>query len=62
MSDILPIAEAVLKVSAIAFMIGNLLAIGLETDLKAALAPLRDLRFVVTATLLDSLFSPPLPG
>ena len=58
MSDILPIAEAVLKASAIAFMIGNLLAIGLETDLKAALAPLRDLRFVVTATLLDSLFCP----
>ena len=58
MSDVLPIAEAVLKVSAIAFMIGNLLAIGLETDLKAALAPLRDLRFVVTATLLDSLFCP----
>jgi predicted Na+-dependent transporter len=57
-SDVLPIAEAVLKVSAIAFMIGNLLAIGLETDLKAALAPLRDLRFVVTATLLDSLFCP----
>jgi len=39
-------------------MIGNLLAIGLETDLKAALAPLRDLRFVVTALLLDSLFCP----
>ena len=58
MSDILPIAEAVLKVSAIAFMIGNLLAIGLETDLKAALAPLRDLRFVVTAMLLDSLLCP----
>jgi predicted Na+-dependent transporter len=57
-SDVLPIAEAVLKVSAIAFMIGNLLAIGLEIDLKAALAPLKDLRFVVTATLLDSLFCP----
>ena len=58
MSNILPIAEAVLKVSVIAFMIGNLLAVGLETDLKAALAPLRDLRFVVTATLLDCLFCP----
>ena len=58
MSDILPIAEAVLKASAIAFMISNLLAIGLETDLKAALAPLRDLRFIVTALLLDSLFCP----
>ena len=53
MSDILQIADAVLKVSVVAFMAGNLLAIGLETDLKAALAPLRDMRFVVTATLLD---------
>ena len=59
-SDILSIAEAVLKVSVIAFMIGNLLAVGLETDLRAALAPLRDLRFVATATLLDCLFCPAL--
>ena len=58
MSDILQIADAVLKVSVIAFMAGNLLAIGLETDLKAALAPLRDIRFVVTTTLLDALFCP----
>ena len=54
------IVDAVLKVSVVAFMAGNLLAIGLETDLKAALAPLRDLRFVVTATLLDALFCPAL--
>jgi hypothetical protein len=58
-SDILPIAEAVLKVSVIAFMIGNLLAIALETDLKAALAPLSDLRFVVTAL---PVLTPLLPG
>ena len=58
MSDILQIADAVLKVSVVAFMAGNLLAIGLETDLKAALAPLRDIRFVATATLLDALFCP----
>jgi predicted Na+-dependent transporter len=58
MSDILQIAGAVLKVSVVAFMVGNLLAIGLETDLKAALAPLRDVRFVVTATLLDWLLCP----
>jgi len=38
-SNILPVAGAVLKASAIAFMIGNLIAIGLETDLKAALRP-----------------------
>ena len=58
MSAILPIAEAVLKASVIAFMIGNLLAIGLETDVKAALAPLKDLRFVVTTTVLGCLISP----
>jgi BASS family bile acid:Na+ symporter len=57
-SAILPIAEAVLKASVIAFMIGNLLAIGLETDVKAALAPLKDLRFVVTTTVLGCLISP----
>ena len=60
MSDILSIAEAVLKVSVIVFMIGNLLAVGLETNLRAALAPLRDLRFVAMATLLDCLFCPAL--
>jgi len=59
-SDILSIAEAVLKVSVIVFMIGNLLAVGLETNLRAALAPLRDLRFVAMATLLDCLFCPAL--
>ena len=58
MSDILQIAGAVLKVSVVAFMVGNLLAIGLETDLKAALAPLGDMRFIVTAMLLDWLLCP----
>ena len=58
MSQLLQAADAVLKVSVVAFMVGNLLAIGLETDLKAALAPLGDMRFVVTATLLDVLFCP----
>ena len=58
MSEILQIADVVLKVSVVAFMVGNLLAIGLETDLKAALAPLSDVRFVVTATLLDWLLCP----
>jgi len=51
-------AEGLLKASAIAFMLGNLLAIGLEGDLKAALTPLRDLRFLLTATLLSWLFCP----
>ena len=58
MSDILQIAQAVLKVSVVAFIVGNLLAIGLETDLKAALAPLGDMRFIVTAMLLDWLLCP----
>ncbi len=58
MSEIQQVADVVLKVSVIAFMVGNLLAVGLETDLKAALAPLRNIRFVVTATLLDGLFCP----
>jgi len=58
LSDALSIAEAVLKASAIAFMLGNLLAVGLEADLKAALTPLRDLRFVLTATLLNWLICP----
>ena len=60
MSDILQIADGALKPSVVAFMVGNLLAIGLETDVKAALAPLGDVRFVVTATLLDWLFCPAL--
>jgi bile acid:Na+ symporter, BASS family len=60
MSEILQIANIVLKASVVAFMVGNLLAIGLETDLKAALTPLSDVRFVVTATLLDWLLCPAL--
>lgn len=60
MSDIQQLAEVVLPVSVVAFMVANLLAIGLETDFRAALAPLRDLRFVVTAALLDCLFCPAL--
>ncbi len=58
MSDILQIAEAVLRASVVAFMVGNLLAIGLETDLKAALTPLGDVRFVMTVMLLDWLLCP----
>jgi predicted Na+-dependent transporter len=58
MSDIQQAVEIVLRVSVVAFMAGNLLAIGLETDLKAALAPLADVRFVVTAALLDVVFCP----
>jgi hypothetical protein len=42
MSGLQKIAEAVLPVSVVGFMAGNLLAIGLETNLRAALAPLTD--------------------
>lgn len=58
MTDIQQVVEIVLRVSVVAFMAGNLLAIGLETDLRAALAPLADVRFVVTAALLDIVFCP----
>jgi BASS family bile acid:Na+ symporter len=52
------IAEIVLRLSVVAFMAGNLLAIGLETDLRAALRPLADRRFLATALLLDWLLCP----
>lgn len=54
------IAEAALRVSVVAFMAGNLLAIGLETNVRAALQPLRDKQFLVTTLLLDWLFCPAL--
>lgn len=60
MDDIEQIAELVLRPSVVVFMVGNLLAIGLETELRAALAPLRNLRFVVAVVLVDWLFGPAL--
>ena len=56
--ELQPYVELLLRLSVLIFMAGNLLAIGLETDLKAALAPLADLRFVVLVMLLDWLICP----
>lgn len=44
--------------SVIGFMAGNLLAIGLETNLRAAFAPLTDKRFVAMTLLIDWLLCP----
>lgn len=60
MEAVLHIAEIALRLSVIMFMIGNLLAIGLETDARAALAPLADLRFLFTVMAVDWLFGPAL--
>jgi BASS family bile acid:Na+ symporter len=49
-----------MRLSMVVFMVGNLLAIGLETDARAAAASLRDVRFVATVMVVDWLFSPAL--
>ena len=54
------VADIAIRISVVLFMVGNLLAIGLETDPRAALAPLRNLRFVVAVVLVDWLFGPAL--
>jgi BASS family bile acid:Na+ symporter len=56
--EIQQIAETVLRIAVVGFMAGNLLAIGLETNLRAALAPLADRRFLAVTLLLDWLLSP----
>lgn len=60
MEVLLHAAEIAIRPSVILFMVGNLLAIGLETDARAALAPLRDARFVVIVMVVDWLFAPAL--
>jgi bile acid:Na+ symporter, BASS family len=60
MEELLPAAEIAIRLSVILFMVGNLLAIGLETDVRAALAPLRDVRFLVIVMVVDWLFAPAL--
>ena len=47
MEELFHAAELAIRPSVVLFMAGNLLAIGLETDGRAALAPLRDVRFLV---------------
>jgi len=48
MDQIHHVADIAIRLSVILFMVGNLLAIGLETDVTAALTPLRDFRFLAT--------------
>ena len=53
-------AAAALPVILMAFMVSNLLSVGLELDLGMVLAPLRDLRFVLLVVLWDWLACPAL--
>lgn len=50
--------DLAIRVSVAVFMAGNLLAIGLETEARAAGAALRDGRFVATVVVLDWVVSP----
>lgn len=60
MKEILDIAEIAIRPAVILFMVGNLMAIGLETDARAALAPLRDRHFLLAVMVVDWLFAPAL--
>jgi BASS family bile acid:Na+ symporter len=60
MQEIVGLAELAIRPAVILFMVGNLLAIGLETDRRAALAPLRDVRFLLVVMVADWLFAPAL--
>jgi predicted Na+-dependent transporter len=60
MAEVYHAADIAIRLSVVLFMVGNLLAIGLETDVTAALAPLRDLRFLFTVIAVDWLFGPAL--
>ena len=60
MEELLHAAEIGIGPSVIVFMVSNLLAIGLEIDGRAALAPLRDVHFVVVVMAVDWLFAPAL--
>lgn len=60
MEELFHAAELAIRPSVVLFMAGNLLAIGLETDGRAALAPLRDVRFLVVVMAVDWLFAPAL--
>jgi BASS family bile acid:Na+ symporter len=51
-------ADAALPALLVVFMAGNLAAIGLELELRRALAPLRNLRFIVAVLAWDWIFSP----
>ena len=58
MSELLSLAAAALPVCIVAFMVFNLAAIGLELELRAALVPLGNLRFVTVVMVLDWVLGP----
>jgi BASS family bile acid:Na+ symporter len=60
MEEVYHAANVTTRLSVVLFMVGNLLAIGLEADVAAALAPLRDLRFLAAVIAVDWLFGPAL--
>jgi BASS family bile acid:Na+ symporter len=60
MSEVQLLAETAVHLFVVLFMVTNLVAIGLEIDGKAALVPLRDLRFVAIVVMADWLLSPAL--
>lgn len=60
MDEYFRLAEIVIRLSVVLFMAGNLLAIGLETDARAALVPLKDRRFLISVVVVDWLFGPAL--
>lgn len=60
MEELFHAADSAIGPSVILFMVGNLFAIGLETDGRAALAPLRDVHFLMVVMAVDWLFAPAL--
>jgi len=60
MDEVMRFADLGIRVSVVLFMVGNLLAIGLETDARAAAVPLRDGRFLGVVMVVDWLVGPAL--
>lgn len=60
MDEVMRLADLGIRASVVLFMVGNLLAIGLETDARAASAPLRDGRFLGVVMVVDWLLGPAL--
>lgn len=58
MAALTSLAAAALPACIVAFMVCNLAAIGLELEIRKALAPLADLHFVVLVMLLDWVLGP----
>lgn len=58
MSFLLSVATVALPYCIVAFMVCNLAAIGTELEIRAALAPLSNLRFVLVVMLLDWVLGP----